>query len=261
MPDAPATLRVDVDGPVARLTLARPERRNALSPAALRELAEAARALDARPEVRVVLVSGEGAAFCAGFDLDAFAAGEGGDPSLARTADLGRRMAEAVAGLRPVTVAAVHGHCVGGGMVLASACDVRVAADDARFALPEAELGIPLAWGGVPRLVREIGPATTMDLVLSCRPVAAAEALALGLVSRVVPRAELAGHAGALAAQLAARTPAVLEITKAQVRAAAEALVPTASGPLDAQLLAAALADPEAAAAVAAYLGRHGRAG
>ena len=90
-------------------------------------------------------------------------------------------MADAIEQMRATTIVRLHGHIVGGGVVLASACDMRVAAEDARFSIPEIELGIPLAWGGIPRLVREIGPAMTKELVMTCRPFTSQEAKALGL--------------------------------------------------------------------------------
>ncbi|MCU0267263.1 MAG: enoyl-CoA hydratase/isomerase family protein [Acidimicrobiales bacterium] len=258
MPDF-TCLSLDVDGPVARLTLRRPDRLNALSPTLLRELVEAARHLDDAREVKVVVVRGQGRAFCAGFDLGAFA-----DPvdDPRTVADLGRRMAEAIGTTRPLTIAAVHGHCVGGGLVLAASCDLRLASDDAVFSIPEADLGIPLAWGGIPRLVREIGPAATTELVLTCRPFDADEARRLGLLNRVVPSDRIDGEAEALAAVLADRAAVVLETTKRQVHAATEALASTAGAGVDATLLVASLADPEARATALAYLeARSRRAG
>src|SRR4029453_6865374 len=119
-------------------------------------------------ELRVVVVRGEGRSFSAGFDLDDFA-GQAMEMSPRQTAALGRIAAEALTDVRPLTIGAIHGHCVGGGVVLAAACDLRLAADDARFSIPEVDLGIPLAWGGIPRLVRERGPATPNDPPLRCR--------------------------------------------------------------------------------------------
>lgn len=251
-------LSIQTAGAVGRLTLSRPDKLNALSPALLGDLIEAARDLDARPEVKVVIVSGEGRAFCAGFDLGAFAAQDAEGDTRA-TADLGRRMAEAVTGMRALTIARVHGHCVGGGLVLAAACDLRVAAADAVFSIPEVELGIPLAWGGIPRLVREIGPAMTKELVLTCRPFTAEEGRALGLLNRVVPPAELGEAVDALAAQLADRSAFTLTATKTHVNAAAEDLASTAGAVRDADVLLAAVADPESRAAAAQYLRSRGR--
>jgi len=238
------TLRLEGDGPVARLVLARGPKRNAMSPRMLEELAAAAAWLDGRDAVRTVVVAAEGPAFCGGFDLGAMAAYDTAAAARAAT-DLGRRMAEAVATMRPVSVAAIEGACVGGGVVLAAACDLRVAAGDARFSIPEVDLGIPLAWGGIPRLVREIGPARTRDLVMTCRAFDAAEAASIGLVQRVVPAGAAMEAAGALAAELAAKSGLVLAQTKAQVAAAASALAPTDAAALDADLLVSALQDVE----------------
>ena len=164
------TIRVCVDGGVGHLTLSRPDRLNAIGVGMMREIAEAARWFDGQPEVRVVVVSGEGRAFCAGADLK--------DPPVAAAApredrtwaerrevgQLGLRMADAVEQMRAVTIAQIHGYAVGGGLVLMCACDLRVAAENAVLSIPEVDLGIPLAWGGIPRLVREIGPALTKEL-------------------------------------------------------------------------------------------------
>ncbi len=202
----------------------------------------------------MVVVSGEGRAFCAGFDLgdapaDSLQPGAGGWEERHSLADLGRRMADAVEGVRAVTVAALHGHVVGGGVVLAAACDLRVAGEDTVFSIPEVDLGIPLGWGGVPRLVREIGPARTRELVMTCRPFDAAEAHAMGFVNRVVPAGEHLAAAGDLAAVIAAKPALPVTVTKQQV-AAASALPPAFA---DADALLAALASPESQAAAAEY--------
>jgi enoyl-CoA hydratase/carnithine racemase len=252
-PPAFTTLRVAAGGPVAELTLTRPQVLNALSPRTLEELAAAAAWLDAAEEVRVVLVRGEGRAFCAGFDLGALAGGEGAPPSPEAGAELGAAMAEAVAGMRATTVAALHGHCLGGGMVLALACDLRLAAADLRLGLPEVELGIPLAWGGVSRLVRAAGPAVAHELIITGRTLDAREAQALRLVGEVVEPARLEDAARAFAALLARRAPYLLETTKRQVAAAAEALLP-AGAEGDAALLAAAIEDPGCREQMTAYL-------
>ena len=170
---APATLHrsVDADG-LGRLVLARPDVLNAMSTQMLGEIADAITWFDER-DVDVVVVSGEGRAFCAGFDRDEMAS-----PTFEPTAAmrLGAAMAATVESAAAVTIAAVHGHCVGGGLVLATACDLRLAADDTRFAIPEVDLGLPLGWGGIPLLVRELGPTRTRELVMTCRPFDATEA-------------------------------------------------------------------------------------
>lgn len=249
------TLTVAIDGAIGRLTLSRPDKLNALSIAMLDELIGAARWFDARPEAKVVIVSGSGRSFCAGFDLADFV-DRSSDRPVREKADLGRQMATAVTEMQAITIAAVQGHCVGGGLVLAAACDLRVAADDARFSIPEADLGIPLAWGGVPRLVRELGPAITTELVLTCRPFDAAEAKALRFVNRVVSAARLAAAADELATTIAAKSPLTLHATKRAVRAAAEQLVSTVGAARDADLLVAAAEDPDSRAVAARYLSR-----
>jgi enoyl-CoA hydratase/carnithine racemase len=234
-PDAPPpfrTLAASVDGRLGRLVLSQPERLNAIGAVALRELVDAAAWFDEQA-VDVVVVSGAGRAFCAGFDRRELAPpptdepGHPGAPTPAATPALGAEMAAAISGMRALTVAQLHGPVVGGGFVLALCCDLRVAADDAWCSLPEAELGIPLAWSGVPRLVRELGPGRAAELILTCRRVPASEALALGLLARVVPAAELEATVQELVATLLERPSEVIVATKRQVEAAAEALVPT----------------------------------
>ncbi len=243
---------------IATLLLDRPEKLNALSRRLLAELVEATRWIDATPVLKVVVVRGAGRAFSAGFDLGDFATP---DPDLSPrdAADLGRLATDALADVRPLTIAAIHGHCVGGGVVLAAACDLRIAADTARFSIPEVDLGIPLAWGGIPRLVRELGPAITKELVLTCRPVDAAEAHALRFVNRVVPDADLLPAVAALADELAAKPGFALRTTKQQVNAVAEEMAGTRRNANDADTLTVATADPESRAATRRYLEQRGR--
>jgi enoyl-CoA hydratase/carnithine racemase len=249
------TVRIDreADAPVAHLVLDRPDRLNALSGQLLRDLMAACRWLDDESGAKVVVVRGEGRAFSAGFDLDDFVAMDG----LTRdVAELGRLATEELAGVRALTIAAVHGHCVGGGVVLAAACDLRLVSDDVRFSIPEVDLGIPLAWSGIPRLARELGPAITKELVLTCRPFDAHEAHALRFVNRVVPADDLLGAADELAAELAAKPTFSLRATKTHVDAVMAEIAGTAHNANDADTLVAALRDPESRAASQAYLAR-----
>ena len=250
------TLAVAVDGRIGRLTLDQPERLNPLGSTALSELARAAEWFDDQGATVVVVTGAGDRAFSAGFDLRELTGGDDARPS---SADLGRRMADAIENMEAVAIAAVHGHCIGGGVVLAAACDLRIAADNTRFAIPEVDLGIPLAWGGIPRLVREIGPAMTRELVMTCRPFDAAEAQAMGFVNRVVPRAELEAAATELAEGLAAKAPLVIRATKRQVQTAAEAMATTADGWAGAALIGEARRDPEARDAAARYIAGLGR--
>ena len=248
MPTPPpfTAIAVTVESAVGQIWLDRPAKLNALSRAVLEQLAEAAAWFDARPEVKVVVIAGNGRAFSAGFDLSDPTWAELGPPE--RSTFVGRAMAEAIGSMRAVTIAAVHGHCIGGGVVLAAACDLRIAATSARFKIPEVDLGIPLFWSGVPRLLRELGPALTKELVMTGRTFDGEEAKAMRFVNRLVPDDEFGAAIDAFAAELAAKPAIVLRTTKAQVE--------HGDGGIEADLAGhvAAGADPEARATAAAYV-------
>ncbi|HEY8525830.1 MAG TPA: enoyl-CoA hydratase/isomerase family protein [Acidimicrobiales bacterium] len=248
-----STIAVRVDGAVGRLWLDRPDKLNPLSPTTLTELVAAAEWFDGLPDLRVVVIGGRGRAFSAGADMEMF--GQQTDVMAARrTTDDGRRMADAIEAMEAVTIARIHGHCVGGGVVLASACDLRVAAEGTRFAIPEVDLGVPLTWGGIPRLVRDIGPVATKELVMTCRPFDAAEARELRFVNRVVPLDRLDAEVGQLAEQLAGKAGFAVRATKRHV----DALGAQAWGRdrtwFDADALLTATRDPESQAALIRYV-------
>ena len=247
------TLNVSVKGTLGRLELARPDRLNALSRLTLSEIARAARWFDEQKDVKVVVVAGQGRSFSAGFDLNDFS---NPDPEwgMRETADQGRLAADALTDMRALTIAAIQGHCVGGGLVIAASCDLRIAASSAVFSIPEVDLGIPLAWGGIPRLVREIGPAATKELVLTCRRFYPEEAKALGFLNTIVDDTDLESHVAALAASLAAKPGYALRSTKQQVNAVTEEMVGTRRNAADADALVYATYDPESRAVSAAYL-------
>ena len=251
------TLTTSVDGRIGRLTLDRPDKLNPLSTQCLDELAAAAAWFDDRAEVRVVVVSGAGRAFSAGADLAGFAAP--GDRPARDAVDAGRVMVEAIERMRAVTIAAIHGHCIGGGVLLAMACDLRVVAESTNFVIPEVDLGIPLTWGGIPRLVREIGAPATRDLVLSCRPFTATEAYARGIANRMVADEALAAEVDELAELVAGKSAYTLRATLDAVDVAAEAMVPTAGAWSDADQYLTAIRDPESREVAARYLASKGR--
>jgi enoyl-CoA hydratase/carnithine racemase len=155
-----------------------------------------------------------------------------------------------------VTVAKLHGWCIGGGLVLAATCDLHVAAESARFSIPEVELGIPLAWGGIPRLVRELGPALTKELVMTCREFGPQEAKAAGFLNRVVADDDLDEAVASLVADLVRMPRLALLATKAHTNAVTESMVGTVRSWSDADGLLAGLRDPEGRASAAAYLER-----
>ena len=261
------TLRIDVEGPLGFLTLNRPDRLNAMNGTMLDELAEAARWFDRNLDVRVVIVRGEGRAFCAGADLKG--ASSSGSPSAPppgsaswqarrEAGQRGLRMTSAIEQMRAVTIAQLHGYAVGGGFLLAVSCDLRVAADDVVFFIPEVELGIPLTWGGVPRLVRELGPALAKELVMTCRRFGAREAKEWRFLNRVVAADRLDAEARSLASSLLAMPAVPLVVTKDQASAAADALVPARmSAVLEGDALLGVSTDPASQEYRAAYAARN----
>lgn len=253
------TIQVSADGPVGHITLNRPDSLNALSRQTMDELRRAALALDDQTGVRVVILSGAGRAFTAGADLkDSMSAAETmGELTWTERREagyLGSKMAAAIESMRALTIAQLHGYVIGGGVVLTTACDFRIAADDTVFSIPEVDLGIPLTWGGIPRLVRDIGALRTKELVISCRRFDAAEACSIGLINETVPAHTLDERVSEFADTLAAKPEVPALQTKAQVNAAAQAMMLTAN--TDGDLLVGTRADPASQQAAADYAAR-----
>jgi enoyl-CoA hydratase len=190
-----AAVRIERDGPVTAILLSRPERRNAVDGATAAALADAFREFDADEDAAVAVLHGEGGVFCAGADLKVAGTPDGN--RVARDGD--GPMGPTRLRLSKPTIAAVAGHAVAGGLELALWCDLRVAEEDAVLGVFCRRWGVPLIDGGTVRLPRLIGVSRAMDMVLTGRPVAAREALQMGLVNRVVP----AGQSRAAAEQLA----------------------------------------------------------
>jgi enoyl-CoA hydratase/carnithine racemase len=246
------TLEIGVENGIGTLWLNRPEKLNALSRQTLRDLADAARWFNENNDARVVIVGGKGKAFSSGADLSGFPNANESDAREA--ADTGRIMAEAIEGMSALTIARIQGWCVGGGLVLAAACDLRVATESTRFSIPEIDLGIPLAWGGIPRLVREIGPALTKELVTTCREFDSQEALTAGFLNRVVAPDELDATVQTLAEQIAAKPASPVSATKRHVNAVTSQMTGTMRSWSDADSLIAAMINPECIESREAYL-------
>jgi enoyl-CoA hydratase/carnithine racemase len=218
------TLAVEREGGVARVWLARPERLNALNARALEDIAAVFTELRTAFDVQAIVLGGRGPSFSAGADRKdppaRFARGSGAGPRERRHAALlGRRAVEAIERSEAVTIARLHGHVIGGAVLLALACDLRVAAEDASFQIPEVDIGIPLTWGGVPRLVAAVGAARARELVLLCDRFDAVAAERWGVVNRVVPAANLDATVADWAHRLAAKPPWAVHMTKSQFRA------------------------------------------
>ncbi|GMQ93181.1 MAG: enoyl-CoA hydratase-related protein [Acidimicrobiia bacterium] len=236
---------------VATLTLNRPDSLNALSTDLLNELIEAA-AVISESRARTVVVSGAGRAFCAGVDITMLSDTiETSDQKQQYAAfRLGGDMATAIESIPQVTVASLHGFVIGGGVVLAAACDLRIAAEDTVFSIPEIDLGIPLAWGGIGRLVHEMGPALTKELLMTGRRFTAQQAMATGFLNEVVAPDRVRAAAEQLASTIASKANLPIRMTKAHV---AEVL----SGDMtrdDAATAVTTLSDPDSMSAKEAYL-------
>jgi enoyl-CoA hydratase/carnithine racemase len=206
-------LLVDVKDGVASVTLNRPEVRNALNATLIRELEQALAMLEADQAARVIVLEGAGdKAFCAGADLKGV--GDRGTTLQARESFGGlARILEAMARMKTPVIAKVHGFALAGGCGLAAGCDIVVAADDAVFGLPEIKIGLlPLIV--MAPILRSVGRKRGMLMVLSGEQVSAREAYEMGLVSRIVPRAELSPAVDALARALAGFSPMALGLAK-----------------------------------------------
>ncbi|MEC7714709.1 MAG: enoyl-CoA hydratase/isomerase family protein [Actinomycetota bacterium] len=244
------TITATIEHGIGRLTLNQPDKLNPLGTNTLQDIIDATTWFNTE-NISVVIVSGNGRAFTAGFDLREFT---NTDSTGKDGAVLGREMAEAVDRMKPITIASLHGYCIGGGVVLASACDLRIASENTTFSIPEVDLGIPLAWGGIPRLVREIGPAMTKELVMTCRPFDAEEAKSLGFINRVVKDADLESQTMNMAEAIRKRPQSVIETTKDQVRAATDDLASTKNEWVGEMLIGAANKDSVARSAAQNYL-------
>ncbi len=195
------SIRVEKDGPITTVIIDRPEARNAVNPAMAQLLADAFLAFDADERAKVGVLYGAHGTFCAGFDLKV-AATEAGS-RWAKPDGIGPMGPTRLLLKKPV-IAAVAGHAVAGGLELALWCDLRVAEENAVFGVFCRRWGVPLIDGGTVRLPRLIGQGRALDMILTGRPVGAAEALAIGLANRVVPAGATRRAAEALARDLAA---------------------------------------------------------
>ena len=238
-------LRVDIDGPVATLTLDRPEALNALTVAVKVGLREALERISADRTVRAVILTGAGRAFCAGQDL-----AEREQPDAAPLdEELRERYNPIIRALRSMgqpVIAAVNGVAAGAGASLAFACDLRIASADARFVLAFGKIGLVPDSGATWFLPRLVGSTRAAELALVGDPVGADQALRLGLVSRVVTAEELMPEARALADRIAAGAPLALALTKRALdRSWSIGLEEALEGEAELQGIAGATADHE----------------
>lgn len=205
-------------GPVEVLTLNRPDKRNALNTGLRQALVSALEEIAADASVRCIVLTGAGdKAFVAGADVTEFA---GRDVAAQAATMLGRRVYDVVAALERPVVAAINGVCLGGGLELALACDIRVASSTARFGQPEVNLGLIPGGGATQRLPRVIGMGAALRLILTGDPVDAAEALRIGLVEEITEPADCLPRAIAIAERISRNSPVAVAAARRATRAA-----------------------------------------
>jgi enoyl-CoA hydratase/carnithine racemase len=223
-------VRHESDGPIATITIDRPDKLNALTPAMLEALEAALGAIEADEAIRVVVLTGAGdRAFCAGADVDAWSALA--PIEMWRSwVRLGHRVMDRLEGLRQPTIAALNGIAYGGGLELALACDLRIAADTVKVAAPEVGIGTIPGWGMTTRLAAVAGPARAKQMILTGEPIDAQRAESWGVLSEVVPAAELQDAVRGAAERIAAKAPVSVQVAKQLI----DGLRPRASGSLEA---------------------------
>ncbi|MRX48923.1 enoyl-CoA hydratase/isomerase family protein [Paracoccus sp. S-4012] len=221
-PNGAEAIVVTREGAVAVLTLNRPQRMNAINNAIRGGLPDALAALDEDPEVRAIVIhGGEGRGFCVGADITEPRAPR--SPVAVRREMMGRAWVDSFDRCATPVIAAVHGFCLGGGLEIALACDIRMASPDASFSLPETGLGLIPGAGGTQRMHRILGLGRTLDLLLTGDRIDAAEAHRIGLVTRLAKdRESLLAEAVELAARIAARAPAATVYVKEAARSGAD---------------------------------------
>lgn len=220
MSDEPLVMS-SVEGPIAILTLNRPQALNALSPALIDDLIRHLELYDADDSIRAIIITGAGRAFAAGADIKAMA---NATPIDMLTSGMIARWAR-IAAIRKPMIAAVNGYALGGGCELAMMCDIILASETAQFGQPEINIGIIPGAGGTQRLTRALGPYRAMEMVLTGATISAQEAYAYGLVNRVCSPETLLDEARRVAQTIAAKSPLAVQLAKEAVRAAAETTV------------------------------------
>jgi enoyl-CoA hydratase/carnithine racemase len=204
---------------VAWLTLRNPARLNAVRLEMWEAIPGALAPLAADPDVRVVVLRGHGEdAFASGADISEFQERRSDPKQAAAYEEVTARAFEALVGFEKPLVAMIHGVCIGGGLAIAASADLRVAADDARLALPPARLGIGYHMSGVERIVSIVGPSAASEIFFTARQYTAPEALRIGLVNQVMPKADLQAFMEKYAGGIAVNAPLTLRAAKRAIR-------------------------------------------
>lgn len=225
---------------IALVRFDRGDGRNAMSREIMRQLIAAAASFDEDGETSAIVLTGDPRAFCVGYDLrDAEAAKLSGAGLSERRQGqtLGARMCRAWANVAPLTIVAIEGYCIGGGVALSVACDLRVAGSNAKISIPEIDRGMNMTWGSLPRLVSLVGPARTKRLVILGHALSGDEARSIGLVDETTQPGLALDRALAIAGQVAAKPPLPVRMNKAAINAATAMSEATAAADFDQLLL------------------------
>ncbi len=211
----PGRLRAEKDGAIGWLVIDNPERLNAISSGMWGAVPGAVRQFDADPEVRVMILRGEGEkAFAAGADISEFDKARETSDKVSAYDDLLDEALHALQASEKPVIAMIRGYCMGGGVELSLACDLRYCGDDAQFAIPAARLGLAYGIPGTKLLVETVGHANAREIFYTGRRYNAAEALAIGLVNRALPAADLESHVRTTAAGIADSAPLSIAASK-----------------------------------------------
>jgi enoyl-CoA hydratase/carnithine racemase len=221
----------EIDGPIGWLVFNNPARRNAVSLDMWQAIPEILDAYERDPAVRVIVLKGAGdKAFVSGADISEFEQARSSPEAIARYEEIGTKAQRAIEDAAKPTIAMIHGFCLGGGVGVALACDLRIAAQSARFGIPAARLGISYRLHGITRLIELVGPAFAKEIFFTARRFTAAEAYEMGLVNRMLPDGELESFVRSYGAMIGENAPLSLaaakgiiaEVTKASAAADAQ---------------------------------------
>ncbi|MCZ6860676.1 MAG: enoyl-CoA hydratase/isomerase family protein [Alphaproteobacteria bacterium] len=220
------------EGRIATVRFDRGNKANALSFEVIAELTDAAFALDADADISAVILTGAAGLFTLGFDLkdpETHALTEVGLAEQRQRLRAGRRMCAAWTGLEPITIVAIEGWCIGGGVALAVACDFRVVAEGATLYTPEIERGMNMSWGSVPRITALLGPAKAKRIIVLAERIAAAQAVNWGLADELAPKGKAVEAATRMAQRIAALPPVAVRMCKQAIELAAHPLAEAVS--------------------------------
>jgi enoyl-CoA hydratase len=212
-------MTAEKDGAIGWMVFNNPARRNAISLDMWQAIPPILDAFEQDPEIRVVVLRGAGdQAFVSGADISQFEQQRSSAETVAHYDKIAEAAGIRLQETRKPTIAMIHGFCIGGGLGVALQCDLRIAADTARFAVPAAKLGLGYRWSGVKKLVDTVGPAFAKEIFFTARQFDASEALAMGLVNRVLPSGEIEAYVRRYAAIIAENAPLTVEAVKGVIQ-------------------------------------------